>query len=193
MDNNFNPGFDREKLAFLELANGRGGLDPIEYIYARDASFESVLASYVKGGMFDINMLYAINIEANDIITVTLEADIGTITTIYSENIYNKEKVTTKDLFVSDNIYFGTSSKDSKTLIYGSVEAHSGPWDITTTTMNITSGATELALGILSIDAGATTIATAVSSWVAGALSLNTPELAINAIASIAPLGYIQM
>lgn len=193
MDNNFNPGFDREKLAFLELANRGGGLDPIEYIYAGDASFESVLASYVKGGMFDINMLYVTNIDASDIITVTLEADIGTITTIYSENIYNKEKVTTKDLFVSDNIYFGTSSKDSKTLIYGSVEAHSGPWDITTTTMNITSGATELALGILSIDAGATTIATAVSSWVAGALSLNTPELAINAIASIAPLGYIQM
>ena len=193
MANNFNPGFDREKAAFLELANRDSGLDPIEYIYAGNASFESVVASHVKGGMFDINMLYVTNIDANDIITVTLEADIGTITTIYSENIYNKEKITTKDLYVSDNIYFGTDSKDSKTLIYGSVEAHSGPWSITTTTMDVKSGATEFALGVFSLDAGITTIATAGSSWVAGALSLNTPELAVNAIASIAPLGYIQM
>lgn len=188
MTNNFNPGFDREKAAFLELANRGDGLSPIEYIYAGNASFESLLASYIKGGMLDIY-----NIDASDINTVTLEADIGTITTIYSENIYNKEKITTKDLFVSDNIYFGTDSKDSKTLIYGSVEAHSGPWSITTTTMDIKSGATEFALGVFSLDAGVTTMATAGSSWVAGALSLNTPELAINAVAAIAPLGYIQM
>jgi hypothetical protein len=110
MTNNFNPGFDREKAAFLELANRGEGLTPIEYIYAGNASFESVLASYLKGGMIDINMLYVTNIDAKDIITVTLEADIGTITTIYSENIYNKEKITTKDLFVSSDITVGTVS-----------------------------------------------------------------------------------
>jgi hypothetical protein len=110
MANNFNPGFDREKAAFIELANRGEGLSPIEYIYAGNASFESVLASYLKGGMFDINMLYVTNIDANDIITVTLEADIGTIKTIYSENIYNKEKITTKDLFVSDDITVGSVS-----------------------------------------------------------------------------------
>ena len=107
MDNNFNPGFDREKLAFIELANRGGGLDPIEYIYAGDASFESVLASYVKGGMFDINMLYATNIEANDIITVTIEAKIATIdtayiTTIYSDNIYNKDTIESNTILAHD-------------------------------------------------------------------------------------------
>ena len=130
MTSNFNPGFDREKASFLELANRGDGLTPIEYIYAENASFESLLASYLKGGMIDISMLYVIDIDAKDIITVTLEADIGTITTIYSENIYNKEKITTKDLFVSDNIYFGTSSKASKTLIYGDFQFYGGNFDI---------------------------------------------------------------
>ena len=186
MTSNFNPGFDREKAAFLELANRGDGLSPIEYIYAGNASFESVLASYIKGGMLDIY-----NIDASDINTVTLEADIGTITTIYSENIYNKEKITTKDLFVSDNIYFGTNSKDSKTLIYGSVEAHSGPWDITTSIMEIKSGATEFALGAFSLDAGVTTMATGASAWTAGSLSINSTLVSINYIEGALKVGAV--
>ncbi len=191
MTNNFNPGFDREKASFLELANRGDGLTPIEYIYAGNASFESVLASHLKGGMIEINMLYVTNIDASDIITVTLEADIGTITTIYSENIYNKEKITTKDLFVSDNIYFGTDSKGSKTLIYGSVEAHSGPWSITTTTMEIKSGATEFALGAFSLDAGVTTMATGASAWTAGSLSINSTLVSINYIEGALKVGAV--
>ena len=33
---NFNPNFDREKFAFLELANRGEGLSPINYMYAKD-------------------------------------------------------------------------------------------------------------------------------------------------------------
>ena len=171
MDNNFNPGFDREKLAFLELANGRGGLDPIEYIYARDASFESVLVDCVKGGMFDINMLYATNIEANDIITVTIEAKIATIdtayiTTVYSDNIYNKDTIESNtilahDVTVYDDFKVGfDQSKPGIATIYGPFENLLGPASFDVALFSI--------------------ICATLCSITSPALSINAPAVSIN-------------
>jgi hypothetical protein len=47
MANNFNPGFDREKAAFIALANRGEGLTPINYLYANEASFESIFGMYM--------------------------------------------------------------------------------------------------------------------------------------------------
>jgi hypothetical protein len=179
MTNNFNPGFDREKAAFLELANRGEGLTPIEYIYAGNASFESVLASYLKGGMIDINMLYVTNIDAKDIITVTLEADIGTITTIYSENIYNKEKITTKDLFVSSDITVGTvSSLASATF--------------RTKDFLIAGIATSFALATFDVVSGFEShdIAT-LFSLVSPAISINAPAISINYVEGALKVGAV--
>lgn len=126
MANNFNPGFDREKAAFIELANRGEGLSPIEYIYAGNASFESVLASYLKGGMIDINMLYAVNIDATDIVTVTLEAKIATIdtayiTTVYSDNIYNATSFSVNSPIVSINYLEGALKAGAVGIYAGSL------------------------------------------------------------------------
>lgn len=179
MANNFNPGFDREKAAFIELANRGDGLSPIEYIYAENASFESVLASHLKGGMFDINMLYVTNIDANDIITVTLEADIGTITTIYSENIYNKEKITTKDLFVSEDITVGEVSSLASATFH-------------TTDFLIAGVATSFALATFDVVSGFEShdIAT-LFSLVSPAVSINAAAVSINYVEGALKVGAV--
>ena len=75
MDNNFNPGFDREKLAFLELANRGGGLDPINYIYAKDISCDTILSPSITGGTAEFYTIYSSGINSN---TITNSADIIT-------------------------------------------------------------------------------------------------------------------
>ena len=87
---NFNPNFDREKFAFLELANRGEGLSPINYMYAKDISCESILSPIINGGTAELytiysNGVYAENIvQSQDVQTDTLEARIGTITTLNS-------------------------------------------------------------------------------------------------------------
>jgi len=177
MSNNFNPGFDREKTAFIELANRGEGLSPIEYIYAGNASFESVLASYLKGGMIDINMLYVTNIDATDIVTVTLEAKIATIdtayiTTIYSDNIYNKEKITTKDLFVSDDLTVGSVTSLATISFHPSIF--------------------EVAGGVASFDLGAFTVIAGITSFTdATSFSVNSPLVSINYIEGALKAGAV--
>lgn len=177
MTNNFNPGFDREKAAFLELANRGEGLSPIEYIYAGNASFESVLASYLKGGMIDINMLYAVNIDATDIVTVTLEAKIATIdtayiTTVYSDNIYNKEKITTKDLFVSHDLTVGSVTSLATVTFHPSIF--------------------EVAGGVASFDLGAFTVIAGVMSFTdATSFSVNSPIVSINYVEGALKAGAV--
>lgn len=177
MTNNFNPGFDREKAAFIELANRGDGLTPIEYIYAGNASFESVLASYLKGGMIDINMLYVTNIDATDIVTVTLEAKIATIdtayiTTIYSDNIYNKEKINTKDLFVSHDLTVGSVTSLATISFHPSIF--------------------EVAGGLASFDLGAFTVIAGIMSFTdATSFSVNSPIVSINYIEGALKAGAV--
>ena len=77
---NFNPNFDREKFAFLELANRGEGLSPINYMYAKDISCESILSPIINGGTAELytiysNGVYAENIvQSQDVQTDTLEA-----------------------------------------------------------------------------------------------------------------------
>ena len=63
MANNFNPGFDREKAAFIALANRGEGLTPINYLYAKEASFESILSSVITGGTAELYTIYATGID----------------------------------------------------------------------------------------------------------------------------------
>jgi hypothetical protein len=73
MSNNFNPGFDREKAAFLELANRGDGLTPIEYLYAEEARFGSVLSSVITGGTAEFYTIYVNGIESSSITTNSLK------------------------------------------------------------------------------------------------------------------------
>jgi hypothetical protein len=68
MIKNFNPGFDREKEAFLELANRGEGLAPIKYLYAKEANFESILSPLITGGTAEIFTLYTNGIDSNNIV-----------------------------------------------------------------------------------------------------------------------------
>ena len=85
---NFNPNFDREKFAFLELANRGEGLSPINYMYAKDISCESILSPIINGGTAELYTIYSSGVYVEDIVqskdvqTDTLEARLGTITTI---------------------------------------------------------------------------------------------------------------
>jgi hypothetical protein len=67
MANNFNPGFDREKAAFIALANRGEGLTPINYLYAEEASFESILSSVITGGTAELYTIYASGINSTNI------------------------------------------------------------------------------------------------------------------------------
>lgn len=67
MSNNFNPGFDREKEAFIELANRGDGLTPINYLYAKEANFENMLSAFITGGTADVFTLYSSGIYSNNI------------------------------------------------------------------------------------------------------------------------------
>jgi hypothetical protein len=67
MANNFNPGFDREKAAFIALANRGEGLTPINYLYAKEASFESILSSVITGGTAELYTIYASGINSASI------------------------------------------------------------------------------------------------------------------------------
>jgi hypothetical protein len=75
MSNIFNPGFDREKASFLELANRGDGLTPINYLYAKEASFNSILSSLITGGTAEFYTLYIKGIFSDNI---TNTADIIT-------------------------------------------------------------------------------------------------------------------
>ena len=75
MSNIFNPGFDREKASFLELANRGDGLTPIDYLYAKEASFDSILSSLITGGTAEFYTLYSKGIFSDNI---TNTADIIT-------------------------------------------------------------------------------------------------------------------
>lgn len=87
---NFNPNFDREKFAFLELANRGEGLSPINYMYAKDISCESILSPIINGGTAELYTIYSSGVYVEDIVqskdvqTDTLEARLGTITTVNS-------------------------------------------------------------------------------------------------------------
>lgn len=67
MANNFNPGFDREKAAFIALANRGEGLTPINYLYAKEASFESILSPIITGGTAELYTIYANGINSTNI------------------------------------------------------------------------------------------------------------------------------
>ena len=67
MANNFNPGFDREKAAFLALANRGEGLTPINYLYAKEAGFESILSPIITGGTAELYTIYANGINSTNI------------------------------------------------------------------------------------------------------------------------------
>ena len=67
MFNNFNPGFDREKAAFIALANRGEGLTPINYLYAKEASFESILSPIITGGTAELYTIYANGINSANI------------------------------------------------------------------------------------------------------------------------------
>ena len=67
MANNFNPGFDREKAAFIALANRGEGLTPINYLYAKEASFESILSPIITGGTAELFTIYANGINSTNI------------------------------------------------------------------------------------------------------------------------------
>ena len=93
MNNNFNPGFDREKAAFLELANRGNGLDPINYIYSTDISCESILTSTINAGTIEFYTAYGQGlyiegvIKCQDLQTITLQASSGTINTLNSTTV----------------------------------------------------------------------------------------------------------
>jgi hypothetical protein len=67
MANNFNPGFDREKAAFIALANRGEGLTPINYLYAKEAGFESILSPVITGGTAELYTIYATGINSTNI------------------------------------------------------------------------------------------------------------------------------
>lgn len=67
MANNFNPGFDREKAAFIALANRGEGLTPINYLYAKEAGFESILSPIITGGTAELYTIYANGINSTNI------------------------------------------------------------------------------------------------------------------------------
>ncbi|RTK93883.1 MAG: hypothetical protein EKK61_00540 [Rickettsiales bacterium] len=67
MANHFNPGFDREKAAFIALANRGEGLTPINYLYAKEASFESILSPVITGGTAELYTIYATGINSASI------------------------------------------------------------------------------------------------------------------------------
>ncbi|MGL5718713.1 MAG: hypothetical protein ACRCX2_37255, partial [Paraclostridium sp.] len=177
MSKKFNPGFDREKAAFIELANRGEGLTPINYLYANEAGFESVLASYYKGGVIDVNMLYAVNIKATDIVTKTIEAKIATIdtayiTNVYSENIYNKEKITTKDLFVSHDLTVGSVTSLATITFHPSLF--------------------EVAGAVASFDLGAFTVIAGIMSFTdATSFSVNSPLVSINYVEGALKVGAV--
>lgn len=70
MANNFNPGFDREKAAFIALANRGEGLTPINYLYAKEASFESILSPIITGGTAELYTIYANGINSTNITNI---------------------------------------------------------------------------------------------------------------------------
>lgn len=67
---NFNPNFDREKFAFLELANRGDGLTPIDNIGCAEGLFGSITANIIEGGSTQVATL-----SAQDVNSVTIRAD----------------------------------------------------------------------------------------------------------------------
>lgn len=51
---NFNPDFDREKLAFINMANKGEGLQPINNIGCKEGVFESITANTIKTGTLEV-------------------------------------------------------------------------------------------------------------------------------------------
>lgn len=67
MANNFNPGFDREKATFIELVNRGDGLTPVNYLYAKEASFESILSPTINSGTGEFYTIYSNGINSSTI------------------------------------------------------------------------------------------------------------------------------
>lgn len=74
----FQANFDREKLAFLNLANRGDGLTPINYLFSTEGAFEFITTNNIIAGIAEINTIYS--------------------TTIYNDNIYNKDTIISKDI-----------------------------------------------------------------------------------------------
>lgn len=75
MNNNFDPGFDREKAAFIALANKGEGLTPIDYLYAIESGFDSSVVSYLKSGRTEVDWLEANNANIMNLTNDTLTAN----------------------------------------------------------------------------------------------------------------------
>jgi hypothetical protein len=109
----------------MKVANSRGSLDPIDYIYARESSFESLLASNTVGGIAQYYTIYTASIYASvmvksvDVQTDTLEANTITVDnlianqintklivvdTIHSQDISNQNTISTSILNASTSL-----------------------------------------------------------------------------------------
>lgn len=201
--NAFNPGFNRTKSDLINLANNEKGLTPLEYIYSKNISTSNLLASTINCGLVQSHMIYTIGIDA-DIITaryayiITEDAITINVETINSDHIHNKYEIDTHDLYVYDRIYFGTNSKDSETLIYGSFQLYGGGFDIGSASSPVSSVlidtvVAEIAVAtLLSIDA--TTFNSIVGTYysvTSPVVSFNSPAFGVNFLESFLPVGKV--
>ena len=199
----FNPGFDRKKESLMQLSNKNGGLDPLDYLYSKSASFQSLIASDIKGGLIDSYMIYTKGLDA-DIITaryahiITEDATTINVETINSDHIHNKYEIDTHDLYAYDKIYFGTDSKSSETLIYGSFQLYGGGFDIGSpsspvSSVLIDSVVMEVAIAtVLSIDAVLfNNIVGTQYSLASPLVNINAPVFELNFVERALPIGTV--
>lgn len=105
---NFNPNFDQEKFSLMELIN-RGGLQTVNYMYCKDASFASILSSQIQGGygqFYDINTygLTSVLIKSVDIKTNTIEGNHAT----FRDAVDSRKGVGKfQHMFISDDLTVG--------------------------------------------------------------------------------------
>ena len=214
MGSNFNPGFDREKKAFLDLANRGDGLTPINYLFADEANFESVLASYVKGGTFDIGMMYVININAKTILANIIDANIAYIDIAYARQLHIEEifvdYVLATEAYVEEQFGVGVrNGKDwpkdqnpqarfyiNKFIVDGSsFDSSAASFDLktlfsvhsTTTTMTSNLLTSLQAGGAFNITSGLATVITAGAAIIMSAIG----TVSINPFASYTPCGSV--
>ncbi len=79
----FQSTFNREKLAFLELANNGNGLTPINYIGATEGAFEFINVDNIIAGTIEVNIIYSTGItNLNSISSPVIDVGIANIQTI---------------------------------------------------------------------------------------------------------------
>lgn len=180
----FNPSFDRNKESLIQLSNKNGGLDPLDYLYSKSASFQSLIASDIKGGLIDSYMIYTKGLDA-DIITAryakitTIDAITINVTTLNSDYIHNKYKIDTHDLDVYDDITVGSLSSPATAFFHTSI-------------LEVASAAISMDTAYYSTVAAIYTMENATyCSIVSPVVTFNSAAFEINYIAGLLPVGTV--